>query len=377
MKNLNFNNLKLVAASLLVVVFTITSCEVNDVPTPGQEDALPQQFRVDIPSSISNEFSANARYANGRTAADTLQGNDIYEHLGLFIHIGEEAAEIVEDIINGIRHHHINRPMVLSFEGDDDGRVKNLVVEEDVEFDGEFWEFQLTITDAESETNPDGGKAIQVFWNTGTIKGVALLKPYNIDRENDAEWAETMFRIDYSEGGEHGYEAHMIVSIAELPMVDPLEDPYSMSTMKMFAGRNGDVIDVYGNSDHPNAIFFAGEAGFNWAFVASGSESQDIGVAEVGLPPSNLDEPSRSQLLGYYAIKEVFTREILQVWPGLDPDIVDAYLKNTAAPGYFDTDGFISGGESPGEEFDVLAERLGSLSPYNPKEIRNLTVEFK
>lgn len=98
---------------------------------------------------------------------------------------------------------------------------------------------------------------------------------------------------------------------------------------------------------------------------------------KVGLPPSSLDEPSRDVLLDYYSIKNVFTREINAVWPGLDPAILEAYLMNTEGPGYFDSDGFISGGTSPGEEWDELAERLELLSPYNPKDISNLTLEFK
>ena len=169
----------------------------------------------------------------------------------------------------------------------------------------------------------------------------------------------------------------MVVAVADLPVEHPLENPYSMSTLKMFAGKNGDVIDVYGNSNHPNATFFTGDSGFNWAFIASGSDSKDIGVAEVGLPPSNLDEPSKEVLLDYYSIKDVFTREIYEVWPNIDQESVDAYLYNTGAPGYFANHGFVQGGVSPGEEYEVLESRLNRLSPYNPKEITNLSISFK
>ncbi|NJK86559.1 MAG: hypothetical protein HC906_11910, partial [Bacteroidales bacterium] len=58
-------------------------------------------------------------------------------------------------------------------------------------FRGENWEYQLTITDAESENNEDKGIGMQVFWRKNPIEGIALFKPYNIDRkknpvENDA-----------------------------------------------------------------------------------------------------------------------------------------------------------------------------------------------
>lgn len=362
-----------IALFLMSTLFYFGCEPQTDVPSP-EASILPERFGVDIPNSLSSEYGVS----NGRTAAiDTLKGNEVYQHLNLFINVGESAAEIVGDIIRGIAIYRINKPMSLSFDSDEDGRTKNLVVKENPTFDGENWEFMLTITDAASESELDGGKGLQIFWNRYPINGIAILKPYNINRSENYEFEDAVFRIDYSEGGEHGYQNHMIVSIADLPVADPLDEPFSINAMKMFAGKNGDIIDVYGNSNHPNATFIAGNAGFNWAFVASGSESSDIGVAEVGLPPSNLDEPSKDVLLDYYSIKNVITREIYEVWPNIDQESVDAYLFNTGAPGYFDEHGFVSGGESPGEEYNDLEFRLSLLSPYNPKEIANLEIAFK
>ena len=362
-----------IALFLMTSIFYFACEPQSDVPTP-ETSILPERFGIDIPNSLSSEYGAS----NGRTAAiDTLKGNEIYRHLNVFINVGEGAAEIVGEIIRGIGIYQINKPMSLSFESDEDGRTKNLVVKENPTFDGENWEFVLTITDASSESELDGGNGLQIFWNRYPIKGIAILKPYNINRSESYEFEDAMFRVDYSEAGEHGYEGHMIVSIVDLPVADPLDEPYSMSTLKMFVGKEGDIIDVYGNSNHPNATFFAGNSGFNWAFVASGSESMDIGVAEVGLPPSNLDEPGRESLLDYHSIKNVFTRDIYNVWPNIDQSSVDAYLFNTGAPGYFADHGFISGGESPGEAYNDLEFRLSLLSPYNPKEITNLEIVFK
>jgi hypothetical protein len=91
-----------------------------------------------------------------------------------------------------------------------------------------------------------------------------------------------------------------------------------------------------------------------------------------------LDESNREVLLKDYSIKNVFTNEINEVWPGLDPELLATYLVNTSAPGYFSEKvGFISGGESPGPEWDVFAARLDNLSPYSPLETSNLIVTFK
>ena len=357
---------------ILGLFFFFSSCEKDEDIPKQDESILPASFMVDIPNAISQSQSTQKS-----ATVDTLRGNQIYKHLTTFIHVGEGAAEVVEDIMTAIAVHKINKPMSFSYESNDDHRVKNLEVVANSSFDGSTWEFQLTITDADSEQNADGGKAIQIFWNRNPVDGIAILKPYNIDREHDGDAGDAMFRIDYSETGDRGYDAHMLVWIAGLPLDNALDNPYSMSTLKMFAGKKGDIIDVYGNSDHPNAIFFAGNSGFNWAFVASGMKDLDIGVAEVGLPPSNLDEPSRSVLLEYYSIKNVFTREIYDVWPYIDSTAVAAYLYNTDAPGYFDNYGFVSGGTSPGSEYDEIESRLPNMSPYNPKEISNLAIVFK
>lgn len=359
-------------SALFIGALCFSGCTLDDAPEPDNGSILPGSFAVDIPNSLSHESGKKSS-----AEIDTLKGNDVYEHLRFFIRVGEHGAEIVEDIIRAIRIYEINKPMELTYESDDDGRVKNLSVIKESNYDGRTWEFQLTITDADSEGNEDGGKALQIFWDRNPVRGIALLKPYNIDRLNDSELGEAMFRIDYNEDDPF-YDATMMVYAAQLPMPTPLEEPYAMKSMKMFAGKDGDIIDVYGNSDHPNAILISGNAGFNWAFVASGNDVKDLGVAEVGLPPSGLDEPSRNKLLGYYGIGEVFTREIQAVWGGLVPqEVIDAYLFNTQPPGYFDSHGFVAAGTSPGAEYDELDNRLPDLSPYNPKEIGNLSLSFK
>lgn len=354
-----------------------SSCESNPDVTP-QEDLLPTKFSVDIPTSISNKDLAGGRIGR-RAKDDSLHGNDIYENLGTFIAIGEESAKIVEAFINSIRKYKIDRVFSLTYVGEDDNRTKNMVVLSNTTFEGKTWDYQLTITDADSETQADGGKALQIFWNTSaSIEGIAIIKPYNCDRLKEGNTKDAVFRIDYSEDSDLGYDAQMEVLISGLPLANPLSDPYSISTLKMFAGKKGDVVDVYGNSNHPNALLFTGTPGFNYAFVASGNETKDAGVTEVGLPPSKLNSTDRNVLLKDYSIKSVFTNEITAIWPGIDPALLDAYLSETAAPGYFSkAKGFLSGGVSPGTDWDVLKARLDVLSPYNPKQVSELVVGFK
>ena len=366
---------KLLSLALIISMITISCDENPEIVT--QQDILPESFGVDIPSSISNPNLVSGGRTSGRAEED-FSGDDIYEHLGFFIAVGEGASELVEAIIIGIGQFNIQSIQTLTYTSDDDGRDKNMVVLQDVTFEGTIWEYQLTITDADSEGNQDGGNAMQVFWNNSPVKGIAILKPFNIDRLHDADAGEAIYRVDYSEVSDLlEYDSHMEVSISDLPLAHPDEDQFSLRTMRMFAGKKGDVVDVYGNSSHPNAKFFTDNTGFNWAFVASGSDSQDIGVAEVGLPPSDLNSDDRDVLLGDYAIRDVFTDEITDAFPLITDAQLDALLVNTNPPGYFDKDGFLNGGTSPGDAWNPLADRLNDLTPYNPLETSNLEVMFK
>ncbi len=169
----------------------------------------------------------------------------------------------------------------------------------------------------------------------------------------------------------------MTVSIADLPAIDPLLEPFAMDGMKMFAGVSGEVVDVFGNSSHPNAKFLTGKVGYNWAFAAAGSDTEHIGVAEVGLPLSSVDSYDREVLLVENSVCNVLYNEVKTVWPHASDEILEEWLTNTEAPGYFGEDGFIQGGEVPGEEFRPLPHRIAGLTPYNPKGIAGLEIGFK
>jgi len=210
-----------------------------------------------------------------------------------------------------------------TFEGPDDPVVDTLKGSEingHLRFFIHMGDHGLTITDAESEGNPDGGKAMQIFWNSHPKEGITLIKPYNLDRTNEGRMAE------------------------------------AMDGMKMFVGKKGDFVDVYGNSNHPNAKFLTEKVGYNWAFVASGSETGDAAVAEVGLPLSTLDAEGRSVLLKEYSIHNVLYNEVKTVWPNASERILE--------------------GEAPAPEFLPLVRRIIGLAPYNPKSIANQEINF-
>lgn len=375
MKTLNF----FIVLAVFSAAMLFSSCENNTVEPQGDYGILPENFMIDVPGSLTSSTVKSAIMKNAE--GDTLNGNEIYEHLRNFIAIGEAAGTMVEAIIWNITIHKIDQVKSLTFVSDEDNRVKNMVVSEGIEYGDRIWEYSLTITDAESEGNEDGGKGLQIFWNKSPIAGIAIFKPYNINRR-ELSSGEAMFSIEYSEAGNEAYDAYMIVDIAGLPRPDRSQDPFAVDNLKMFVGKKGDIIDVYGNSNHPNAQFFTENTGFNWAFVASGYDEANIAVAEVGLPSSLLDTDSREILLEEYSFKNVLTEEV-NTWFldnfGIRPDSTDlaAYLKNAEAPGFFNNGGFVQGGTAPSEDYNELLTRIDLLTPYNPKYISELSISFK
>ena len=368
-----------VLATLLVFLFM--SCEDTAVNPTEDLGILPESFSVKIPGSLTSETLKSAGMKS--TSSEDPEGDDVYAMLAFFIYVGEQSADLVEDIILSIAIHGINKPMELSFVSDDDSRLKNLTVINDAEFEGELYEHGLTITDAESESEEDGGKAMQVFWNTNPVNGISIIKPFNLDRRSSGTFLNTMYRVEYTNKATVNYDESMVVMISGLPLADPSADRFSLETMKMFVGRKGDAVDVYGNSNHPNAYLFNEDnVGFNWAFVASGYTNVDMGVAEVGLPPSDLNDDSRETILGDYAIKQVFTNEINDWFIanfGVKPDSADLSqrLQHVDAPGYFADGSLVQAGTMPGEEYAEIDSRITSLSPFKPSEVSTLVLSFK
>ncbi|MEA3444891.1 MAG: hypothetical protein U9R19_09235 [Bacteroidota bacterium] len=362
--------LTLIAFSLVTI---FQSCEPIVDPVPDETNIVPEKFMIEIPSSLAN--NTNLKSAN---ASDTLQGNDIYQHLTSFILVGVHASVVANQIMFSIALYNLSQPLSFSFTGDDDGRTKQVVIIENSTFEGIVWDYQMTITDdGPGNTSGMETRAMQVFWNLNPVEGIAILNPYNCDRTIDPEMIDAMYRIEYNESGSLGYDKHMIVTIDNLPLADPLANPYSISTLKMFVGKSGDEVSVYGNSEHPNALFFNGDVGFDWAFAASSYSSSNIAVAEVGLPSHTLNASDRYTLLEVNSIENVFTGQIYDVWPAIDSTSVQGFLHNTEAPGFFNQWGFVQGGTAPGPQYAGLQNTIQNLTPYNPSELNNLDVVFK
>ncbi len=357
--------------AVAIVLIMLGGCKPKGHEEPGS--IIPPTFTVDVPDALSAEQPAQ------KSTVDTLEGSQIYEHLRYFIHVGESASQIVQDIMNAIREYNLSQNVSFSYSGDD-GRVKNVVVRSNVAYNGEAWEYGMQITDAELESGDDGGVAMQVFWNLNPVQGVAILKPSYINVDEYDSWDDCMVKIEYSEADPLLYDKYMIVSVVNLPMDG--DDRFAVKNLKMFVGAKSTRTDVYGNTQHPNAwLLLPDHKGYDWAFVASAFPSEEIAVAQVGLPPDTLDESSRNVLLEDYSVYNVLRNEINQWYYqqyGQYPDstLLSQYLVNAQAPAHFTNRGFVPQALAINPMFKDLESFIATLSPYNPRDVADMRILF-
>jgi len=160
------------AAALLLTFFMalvfISSCKKEKEKEPQPTSVMPARFSIDIPESISSD---SLQSLNRVSSNHQLEGDDIYKHLRVFIHIGEFAAEIMNDIITTLSQ--VTGAVTFQDTGGD-GRPKFYkVVENWVDNSGVTWEFKLDGFDIDPISG-DSSQAVQVYWNRNPIRGAAI-----------------------------------------------------------------------------------------------------------------------------------------------------------------------------------------------------------
>jgi hypothetical protein len=349
-------------------IFVLSSCESDEPATAKIE--IPQSFTIDIPSSISTDSRGSL---SGRTSGDgdgIIEGNELYQAVPFFIFIGEESARIVESIFPIAAELEARNITELNYVSDDDSREKKVVINRDVVRDGKSYAYELTSFDVAADA-----QALQMLWNTNPVEGIAILNPYNIDRTGDTQNANTFLRIDYTED-DPNYEASMTVTISGLT---PANDG-DIDNLKLFAGRNGDIVDVMGNSNHPGLALFDPNfvGGRNYAFVGRGDETNNIGIINLALPPSSV---TTDDVLVDYSVYQVLSDEIDRAVNGsLTQAQIDDILIEAQSPAYFnDLQGFITSGVDNKPVLTAFSEAfvdISALRPFTPSDIRTQSVIF-
>lgn len=356
--------MKTIKALLFLALCLFIGCSEDDESTSSI--VIPGSFTIDIPEALSTMEDGTLRGRLNGDGDGIIEGNEIYESVRFFIAVGEQSAEIVEDILVVARALERENIVEFTFTSDDDGRNKRLELARDVTRDGQSYQFEMVMFDVE-----DNAQAIQLLWNTNPVEGIAILRPFDFDRTAGTTATDAFIRIDYSEISTE-YEATMMVSISGLPTIENGD----INNMQMFVGRSGDIVEVMGNSNHPNIIIVddAFTGGRNYAFVGRGNEASDQAVINLGLPPSSV---TTSDIFDNYSVFAVLEAEINNV--GItDQDIIDQILQNATSPAYFnEISGFIDSGpdNAPSGFTDEFID-LSTLSPFIPNDISNLQLDF-
>ncbi len=362
---------KIHSLAIVFILFStiFVSCikdDIDDEDINPQKGIIPVNIAVDIPEAISS-FTTNKTYKT--VEGDTLSGTDIYQNISLFIAIGEQSAEIVDAVLTVVNALGIHGIISLEFVSEEDNRPKQVVIEQGGTYDGESWEYQLIMTDQDDS-------ALVVYWNQTPKKGVTILSPYNLNRSEDPSIADILYKVEYSETGASGYEKDMTVSIIGIPE-NPEDDGY-INNLKMFAGKNGDIIDVFGNSNHPEIQLIDSNytGGRNYAFTARGHTNAEVGVAIVGLPPSSVN--TTNDLLEIYSVINVLTEEANNAGY-TDSAAIAVFLSNAEAPGYFiHPQGFVSNGNNVPSNAAFTNDfiNLSGLVPFVPNDVKELMISW-
>lgn len=366
--------IQVLSLGMAVSIF-FASCGANDDDvndTSTESNIVPQKFKVDIPDAISHNNSSSQKIAEG----EVINGAVIYENIAYFIRIGEISAELIEAIIGVIYYYNLTDPMEFTYVSDDDGRTKTVIIAEDVTRGDENWEYEMIINDQ------DGSQALQVVWNNSPVDGIAILSIYDLNRTENANLAETRYRVDYSEAGENGYDAEMTVYLSGIPA--NADDNGSIDRLKMFAGKSGDEIDVFGNSNHPDLVWedYETKIGRSYGFRARGNEVLDLGVAEAGIPYT--DQTVADSIFDYdlYKVAYDLVRANPEYASADDSTIayhVDQYVTNDEVPAFFYNDQYHSSGiDNMPSDLGFTSEfsDLSDLTPYVPADVATMEVDF-
>jgi hypothetical protein len=359
---------------ILTVMALLVSCKKTDDSEKNQNTSisatlLPEKVVVDIPSAISSDQVQTKSGTNG----DTLKGGDIYNHLRTFINVGEKSAELIGEIISAIRSYGLNNAMEFTFTSKEDGRQKKCVIVEGITYNDKKYQYKLTITDSSEY-------AMQVLWNTKPVEGIAILNPYNINRNELKTGA--LYMLEYGDSTLATYDKFMVVSIMNWPVIGV----YGLNNLKLFVGKKGDKVEIYGNSNHPKAVFFdiSKTDGVSYSFTARADQTNDIAVVNLALPGTSITTVDR--IFEDFSITKVFETEMHTVWDpfaGGNPilllyidNTIDRLLVNAQIPGYFNQSGFIGCGTNIPQGFSNEFVNLSGLKPYIPNDIKNLKIEF-
>lgn len=324
-------------------------------------EILPEKVSIDIPDALSFETTL----VEGQIGQiNLIEGKDIYNNLRGIIRESELSVNVLRELIDMVAEAEIDSAVEFSIVSNLDNRQKDISIRRDVTRNFKNYSFQMDVSDG-------GVTAAQLLWRVDPIDILAILKPFDLNRNTDAAMKDVFKEIVYNE--EHlTYDELMGISITNMP------ESSGFNNIQIVAGKIGSIVEVFGNSNHPNLILidesFTG--GRNYAFVARANAELDVGVALLALPPSAVD--TNENLFDEYAVLNILEQE-LETSGIVDQSIIDLVLNHATAPSFYSgAEGFLSSGANIPDNpaFSNSFIDLSSFVPFVPRDIRDLEISF-
>ena len=351
------NSVRIWISVLSVVI--LSGCADLQIQNPREivvNEILPENFTIDIPDVISQPVP----FVDGHLTEDIIQIEVIYDNIRGIVAAGEASTDVLNGFLDELRAANIDSAVSFSIISTIDGRRKDINISR-----GFLTPYHMTIDDE------GGERAVEMSWGNEPPRVSGTIKPFNVDRSLDEALAETFYSFRYSDD-DQDYDESVILSINNFP------DSAGFTNMMMFAGRKGDIIDIFGNSYHPDIMLidpsFVG--GRNYVFTARVNRQQNVGFATLSLPPSAVD--GIDEIYNDFSLFSVLEEELESVG-NTDDEFTADYLMTATPPAFFVGDeGFVSSGANVPDNLAFSAAFL-DLTPVvfiSPITVRDLELSF-
>ncbi len=365
-------------SAMALLASLLTNCKKD---TQIVTDGFPDQIIVTIPDAISSTNQTKDALVDA--CGIPFSGDSIYQGVRGFIKVGKTSAILVQDIFSTLRKFNIDGPTNFEFTGKD-GNQKKVIVGEITGANAtgaisSNYTMKLTLTD-KADTTKIG---MQIFWNKETKEGFTILCPYILNKKDAfaLQNPDLKYRVDFTPVKTSEYDQKMEVTLSGFA---PSTEKFAMSKLKMVVTKQGSIVTIKGNSNHPNAYFVrAADKGLSYAFVAKGESDKNIGVIKLALPSITLNS---TDVFSNFSIEKVMNNEInlfaeLNSLPLTEPYFlvcVSQLLVNCKSPAYFSAEGYKgSGATKPTADFNGEISVLDGLAPFAPAEVENINLMFQ
>jgi len=360
------NKPKILGAILLVLTI-LTSCDqFNQEPLEEEEiEIIPDKVYVEIPSAIcSSELEDRFK---------TMTGDSIYNYMRYFVYLSQNANSIVQKTYNRLLSIDNQGVLEYSFTGVD-GVTKNVIIRKNYPINGDSTYYYMEIYNRSYSD-----LALQSVWKLNPMKQIIVFQPSKLDQNEMTDHPNALVRIEYQIHPE-GIDYDTLSSTFIYGLSDTIAHIYTPDNILLSIGKKGNMIDLIGSTNNPNAYFFDTNytGGRNWTFFAKADNAKNIACAQIALPPSWLE--NIENIFVDYSIKNVLADEIrisnpefanltdieLFTMAGINPEELES-------PGYFNSEGFISAGPNIPPGYENL-NNFELFVPYIPKTVRDSTI---